>query len=454
MSLTIDKNNDSDFKDTIFNLDEASVNSATVNPTDDASVLLRTLVLKMFQKKIKDTRKFKKEYIKRDFRILMSLTEKDFQSKEEYETYEKYMKILIEKALKLPVVETINAMESNFSAKKGAAVFELFGPDKDNSIVNNLIKKKVTFEQLLLPAYLGQTYEGKGSKVMDKVDKNKSLFDANKIDDYRTSNDEIDRSGRVSYTWDLEAYLISLLEDDGITADPNMGDSPLTYEHFQYIENDKKNETVTLNKIKFDDFVLKGKPNKLEISYGMDSKPPHDEIPLTYNIHEKKYEVNESGGRNDAISYLHTLLDLDDEQLDKIAIYLLERSNFMVARRIRDRDKKTRGQDPSLSELTRNYLDLDVGKMTLVVSISNYKPLKSGKIKPSESTTGKEEDRGSLSVEEKTILNYSLILNKEGELRLAEEGAFVVADKDKIKGISDILKGVKTFMAKARRFRS
>ena len=418
MSLTIDKNNDSDFKDTIFNLDDASVNSATVNPTDDASVLLRTLVLKMFQKKIKDTRKFKKEYIKRDFRILMSLTEKDFQSKEEYETYEKYMKVLIEKALKLPVVETINAMESNFSAKKGAAVFELFGPEKDNSIVNNLIKKKVTFEQLLLPAYLGQTYEGKGSKVMDKVDKNKSLFDANKIDDYRTSNDEIDRSGRVSYTWDLEAYLISLLEDDGITADPNMG------EHFQYIENDKKNKTVTLNKIKFDDFVLKGKPNKLEISYGMDSKPPHDEIPLTYNIHEKKYEVNESGGRNDAISYLHTLLDLDDEQLDKIAIYLLERSNFMVARRIRDRDKKTRGQDPSLSELTRTYLDLDVGKMTLVVSISNYKPLKSGKIKPSKSTTGK-------------LMTY-----------------LVVADKDKIKGISDILKGVKTFMAKARRFRS
>ena len=42
----------------------------------------------------------------------------------------------------------------------------------------------------------------------------------------------------------------------------------------------------------------------------------------------------------------------------------------------------------------------------------------------------------------------------EEELRLAEEGAFAITDRDKVEGISDIVRGVKTFMAKTRRFRS
>ena len=56
--------------------------------------------------------------------------------------------------------------------------------------------------------------------------------------------------------------------------------------------------------------------------------------------------------------------------------------------------------------------------------------------------------------EKESVLDYGLILDKTGELRLAEEGAFAITDRDKVEGISDIVRGVKTFMAKTRRFRS
>ena len=52
------------------------------------------------------------------------------------------------------------------------------------------------------------------------------------------------------------------------------------------------------------------------------------------------------------------------------------------------------------------------------------------------------------------IFDYTVELEKEGELRLAEEGAFIIADREKVEGISDILKGIKTFMGKTRKLRS
>jgi len=122
----------------------------------------------------------------------------------------------------------------------------------------------------------------------------------------------------------------------------------------------------------------------------------------------------------------------------------------MKARRVRDRDKALRGvgegKEPTLSELTRNYLDLDVGKVTFVIAVYGYQSLKKGTI----SLPNLKEDE----LEEREITVYGMVLDKTGELRLAEEGAFAITEKEKAQSISDIVKGVKTFMAKTRRFRS
>tara|TARA_R100000988_G_C4005188_1_gene172044 strand:- start:385 stop:1752 length:1368 start_codon:yes stop_codon:yes gene_type:complete len=455
MSLTIDSSNDSDLKDTIFNLDEESVNSATVNPTDDASVILRTLVLKMFQKKIKDTRRFDKKSVKKNFRILMSLNEKDFDSKEEYETYEKYMKILVEKALKLPVIETINAMENNFSAKKGAAVFELFGPDKENSIVENLDKKNVNFEQLLLPAYLGQTYTGKGgkpSKLMNTIDKNESLFDKDKMSKFLET--PVEKTNASKYTWDVKAYLTNLLAGEGwFDIKPFSGQKLIESfddSHLRFMDN-KQNISSAINTSVGDNLLFDAvKSNEAEgFTLQPKTKAEGSELDIIagYEIYRsgkliKEYAFTDEG-RGDALEFIRGELKLEADVLDDVAKYLLENSNFMKARRVKDRDKETRDpmNEPSISEITRNYLDLDVGKVSFEVSI-NPAVLKL--------VDGQEKTKK----EALPILKYGLVINKEGELRLAEEGAFVVADKDKVRGISDILKGVKTFMAKASRFRS
>ncbi len=134
-------------------------------------------------------------------------------------------------------------------------------------------------------------------------------------------------------------------------------------------------------------------------------------------------------------------LKRNDATLDKLTKYILENSAFMKARRTKDRDAATRATEPSLSELTRTYLDLDTGKMSLEIAI---KPATLKLLEQQEKTSRDKID----------ILDYTIIFDKEAELRLAEEGAFIVADRDRLKGISEIVKGIKTFMAKSRKFRS
>jgi len=457
MSLTIDSSNDSDLENT-FTLNQTDVNAATVKPTTDASVILRTLVLKMLQKQMKDSSRFKQETVKRDFRILMSLTKEDFKTEEEFAQYKKYMKELVEKALSLPVAKTVDELEDNLPGGKGAGMFELFGggsmtrddfksdeayedykqsiENKPAPVATNIREKEVTFQQLLLPAYLGQTYEGssktgKPSKVMETVDKNKSLFDESTIGKYRTvDKSDLSTKGKIFYTWDLEAYLKSLLKEDGF--------DNFDSDHLRLVPN-KKKETATLNSTRMNTLLGK-KPPKMDITMRFDGER-NKVIPSKYTIGDREYDATVETEREKAAKYLLSFIKLTKEQEDKIAKEILEKSNFMKARRTRDRDKKMRGvgREPTVSELTRNYLDLDVGKMTFVISVSGYQSILKGTV-----SAEKKED----------VLDYGLILDKTGELRLAEEGAFAITDRDKVEGISDIVRGVKTFMAKTRQFRS
>ena len=105
-------------------------------------------------------------------------------------------------------------------------------------------------------------------------------------------------------------------------------------------------------------------------------------------------------------------------------------------------------REPTVSELTRNYLDLDIGTMHFEVS------LKSDVERLVEQQT--ETNKGIKEGKDPTwdIFDYTVELEKEGELRLAEEGAFIIADREKVEGISEILKGIKTFMGKTRKLRS
>ena len=467
MSLTIDSSNDSELKDT-FSLDDASVNNATVEPKDDASVILRTFVLKMLQKQMKSSRRFTPDTVKRDFRILMSLTDSDFKTEEDFQKYEDYMGKLVKKALALPVYETVNQIDDNLPGKKGSAMFELFGSGakersdfnsdeayekylestkgKPSPVAKVIQDKEVTFEQLLLPAYLGQTYEGtakngKMSKVMETIDKDQSLFDASEVKKHLTvdKSDE-NTKGRISYTWDLESYLKSLLKDDGF--------DDFDSEHLRFIPKNEKEETVTLNKTRFDK-LLGMSSDKIEIGRGY-VKEMEDVVPTVYKIGDNEFDAKTQKGRDKAASFLTSMIRLEDSQVDKVAKEILEKSNFMKARRVRDRDKAMRGvgegKEPTLSELTRNYLDLDVGKMTFVIAVNGYQSLKKGTISQPNLKEGE--------LEKREITVYGLVLDKTGELRLAEEGAFAITERDKAQSISDIVKGVKTFMAKTRRFRS
>mgnify|MGYP003110057872 FL=1 len=457
MSLTIDSSNDSDLEDT-FTLTEADVKAATVTPTTDASVILRTLVLKMLQSQMKNSRRFTRQTVRRDFRILMSLTKEDFKTEEEFAQYKKYIGELVEKALSLPVAKTVDELEDNLPGKKGSAMFELFGggsmtrddfktdeayeeykrsiEGKPSPVATNIREKDVTFQQLLLPAYLGQTYEGssktgKPSKVMETVDKDKSLFDESKIGKYLDKNEsDASTKGKIFYTWDLEAYLKALLKDDGF--------DDFDSDHLRLVPN-KEKETATLNSTRMNT-LLGINPPKMNITMRFDGER-NKVIPSKYTLGDREYDAKVKTEREKAAKYLLSFIKLTKEQEDKIAKEILERSNFMKARRTRDRDKKMRGagREPTVSELTRNYLDLDVGKMTFVISVSGYQSIL----------------KGTISAEEKQdVLDYGLILDKTGELRLAEEGAFAITERDKVEGISDIVRGVKTFMAKTRKFRS
>jgi len=317
---------------------------------------------------------------------------------------------------------------------------------KPSPVAKVIKEKEVTFEQLLLPAYLGQTYEGtakngKMSKVMETIDKDQSLFDASKIKDYLTEDKSDEKTkGRISYTWNLEAYLKALLKDDGF--------DDFDSEHLRFIPNNEKEETVTLNKTRFDR-LLGMSSDKIEIERGY-VKEMKDVVPTVYRIGNNEFDAKTQKGRDKAASFLTSMIRLEDSQVDKVSKEILEKSNFMKARRVRDRDKALRGvgegKEPTLSELTRNYLDLDVGKVTFVIAVYGYQSLKKGTISLPDLKEGESEKR--------EITVYGMILDKTGELRLAEEGAFAITEKEKAQSISDIVKGVKTFMAKTRRFRS
>ena len=219
-------------------------------------------------------------------------------------------------------------------------------------------------------------------------------------------------------------------------------------EHLRFIPKNEKEETVTLNKTRFDK-LLGMSSDKIEIGRGY-VKEMEDVVPTVYKIGDNEFDAKTQKGRDKAASFLTSMIRLEDSQVDKVAKEILEKSNFMKARRVRDRDKAMRGvgegKEPTLSELTRNYLDLDVGKMTFVIAVNGYQSLKKGTISQPNLKEGE--------LEKREITVYGLVLDKTGELRLAEEGAFAITERDKAQSISDIVKGVKTFMAKTRRFRS
>jgi len=461
MTLTIGKKNDDRLK-LEFNLDKQQVESASLTVNNDAGIILKTLVLKIFQKHIKNKGAFTRENVKRNFRILMSLDEEDFQTKEDFDEYEDYMRILIDKVRQMPVVETIKDLEGHLKGKKsttekvkdeegqtieveveGSVLFEMFGAEKENSILSNLREKNVTIEQLQLPAYLGQTYEGVGSKpskLMNALDKDKSIFDEDKIDSFMLEPETTDTS--VTYTWDLKAYQMKLLEEDGFLEQGKSIED--VGAHIRLIpmkekEQDKLNVQVG-NRILFNsrEFVI-----DTEITMGKEGKEELKGFTIYKDGQKEKTFALSPSDRNAAIKYIKEEITLkrNDEVLDRLTKYILENSSFMRARRTKDRDAATRANEPSLSELTRTYLDLDTGKMSLEIAI---KPTTLRLLEEQEKTKRDKID----------ILDYTIIFDKEAELRLAEEGAFIVADRDKLKSISEIVKGIKTFMAKSRRFRS
>jgi len=471
MSLTISKDNDSRLSRT-FNLDDSQVNDAEIGTDSDAGVLLKILVLKMLQPKMKDFGNFKIKSIKRDFRVLTSLTKEDFENAEDFEKYEEYMKKLIKKALGLPVASTVEKLEDNLKGKKGSALFEIFGAEKKNSILENIIEKEVTFEQLLLPAYLGQSYEGiagKPSKIMDIADKGGSLYDYTKLKPYIKVDDKEGKKGAdifVRISWDLKAFLMSLLKEEGWLQQesfdlPQMKD---VGEHLRVVPN-KKEESDTIN-VKLGNRMLTGKDElKLGVKTSMQqSRELQDKLSgRMQTVSEERvagFEIYDGGatpieeqdaspeGRRAMMKYIEDMLDVDDKMKERMSETLIKGSNFLKPKRTKNIATKGRGgrmggteKEPTVSELTRNYLDLDIGTMHFEVSLKSQ-------------VEQLVEQQTETKKEEMDIFDYTVELEKEGELRLAEEGAFVVADREKVEGISDILKGIKTFMGKTRKLRS
>ena len=473
MSLTISNKNDSRLSRT-FNLDDSQVNAAEIGTDSDAGVLLKILVLKMLQPKMKDFGNFRIKSVKRDFRVLTSLTQEDFENAEDFEKYEEYMKKLIKKALGLPVASTVEKLEDNLKGKKGSALFEIFGEKKKDSILENIIDKKVTFEQLLLPAYLGQSYEGiagKPSKIMDVADKGGSLYDYTKLKPYIKVDDKEGKKGAdifVRISWDLKAFLMSLLKEEGwlrlgmslvdITQIDDVGG------HLRVIPN-KKEESDAIN-VKLGNRMLTGKDElKLGVKTSMQqSRELQDKLSgRMQTVSEEKvagFEIYDGGstpieeqdaspeGRRAMMKYIEDMLDVDDKMKERMSEILIKGSNFLKPKRTKNIATKGRGgrvggtdREPTVSELTRNYLDLDIGTMHFEVSLK----AKVEQLVEQQTETKKEE---------MDIFDYTVELEKEGELRLAEEGAFIIADRDKVEGISDILKGIKTFMGKTRKLRS
>tara|TARA_R100000734_G_C3309868_1_gene100585 strand:+ start:7 stop:645 length:639 start_codon:yes stop_codon:yes gene_type:complete len=153
-------------------------------------------------------------------------------------------------------------------------------------------------------------------------------------------------------------------------------------------------------------------------------------------------------GRRAMMKYIEDMLDVDDKMKERMSETLIKGSNFLKPKRTKNIATKGRGgrmggteKEPTVSELTRNYLDLDIGTMHFEVSLKSQ-------------VEQLVEQQTETKKEEMDIFDYTVELEKEGELRLAEEGAFVVADREKVEGISDILKGIKTFMGKTRKLRS
>ena len=139
------------------------------------------------------------------------------------------------------------------------------------------------------------------------------------------------------------------------------------------------------------------------------------------------------------MKYIEDMLDVDDKMKERMSETLIKGSNFLKPKRTKNIATKGRGgraggtdKEPTVSELTRNYLDLDIGTMHFEVSLKSQ-------------VEQLVEQQTETKKEEMDIFDYTVELEKEGELRLAEEGAFIIADREKVEGISDILVGFFSF---------
>jgi len=462
MSLVIGQSNSSRLKRK-FNLDDDSVANAETNNTD-ANTIYKILILKMFitTDKVKPIGNLDIKQVNKLFSVLTNLDEDDFSSDEEFKTYMEYMKILVGKASNANVVTTIEKdMAQHFKGTN--PIVNIFGEKTKtgNSVLDAIDKNKATFADLTKPVYLGQTYEGtnrkgtegKSRNIMDKIDKNESLFDVDKIKfDETTDNDST--LERVSITWDCERYLTREFLNAGYSI--SEGD-PLelasTKAHLVRIPKKEKGINKPMNKA-----IAK---KTFGLDYEIDITRDSENVITAITFYENGSPKREIKGWKNILreTKKYALSKLDDylKASDIAATYVLKESNFMVPKPIRDRGKSNReaSKPPNVTELVTNYKDLELGVVTIEVKLSKELDTFIDKVyEKSQNESVTPQDFKTTRQDPIPMVDIFIKIDKKGELRLAEAGAFLSTDAGSMKSINEVIKGVKTFVNKTRKFRS
>lgn len=167
-------------------------------------------------------------------RRLLSVNADKFDSEEEYESYKKYMDIILDKIRELDVRKTV---DNNSYLKNSTEIFGITRTKKEtgidgkkvvvedksqNTLYQNLENKE--FRDLTNPAKLGAGYTGnteEGMKFRGKLERGadaKDLLDRKKLED----NLKMSSSGDTAkYTLEIKQYYSDLFNDMGMDVDDN-----------------------------------------------------------------------------------------------------------------------------------------------------------------------------------------------------------------------------------------
>jgi|TARA_R100001463_G_scaffold42066_1_gene88330 hypothetical protein len=431
-------------------------------------------------------------------------TDEEYKTYEEY--MEKLVKKAMDapvletmKSLKAHFSKTAPAVRVFGEKRKGSAHQLISERNTTFGELSNPVSLGQTYEGISVQGEDGEL-EIKGSRLMQQVDEGKSLYDSQKFNQIKPGEKSSDSRAIV---YDAEKYIRTLFTtagydiSDGLT-DKDIKDADKTGDSAHLVVNTDTAEKGQIMEISSrtsrypgaKGSALRGK--RIPVGSGgtqqaklfdgeyyldvlLDSRAltkkgrnrikkirimKDNEVLGEYESYSEKEPDPYKVKREDIIGVENLsaeckakareiMRDFDEKKMGE---YLLAESSLMKPKKTRDKGKEQRGASkrvgddvmnvPTQAELTMNYRDLDLGKMTLQITINTDNI---------EKLFEKIETKDTSDI---PLFTTSIKVDKTGELELSGEGAFVSVGKTYVKSMREAVRGVKTFINGTKKFRS